>query len=103
MKFFAISYRPEGTTDEKKVPQKNPEALRAWELYKEGVFRELYWRTDGKPGVVVVLESDSIEGANKALNSLPMVVGGTLAFDVIPVEPYSHFERLFKEEFVNTS
>ena len=100
MKFIAVSYRPEGTTDEKKAPQKVPEALRAWELYKEGVFRELYWRTDGKPGVVLVLEGDSIEDINKALNSLPMVAGGTLAFDVIPVTPYPHFERLFKEEFV---
>ena len=100
MKIIAISYRPEGTTDAAKEPQKVPEALRAWELYKEGVFREMYWRQDGKPGVVLVLESSSVEEAKEALDSLPMVQGGTLDFEVIPVGPYDHFDRLFRDEYL---
>ncbi|MXW72765.1 MAG: superoxide dismutase [Gammaproteobacteria bacterium] len=100
MKIFAISYRPPGTTEAAKEPQKIPEAYRAWELYKSGVFREMHWRADGKPGVVLVLECDTVDQAHEALNSLPMVIGGTLAFDVIPVGPYDHFDRLFREEFL---
>ena len=103
MKIFAISYRPPGTTDAAKEPQKIPEAYRAWELYKSGVFREMHWRADGKPGVVLVLECDTVDEAHEALNSLPMVIGGTLAFDVIPVGPYDHFDRLFREEFQDST
>ncbi|WP_446830854.1 superoxide dismutase [Candidatus Foliamicus sp.] len=100
MKFIVISYRPPGTTDAKKEPQKVPEAYRAWELYRDGIMRETYWRQDGKTGVVNVMEGDSIEEVRDVLNSLPMVIGGTLDFEIIPVEVCNMFEELFREEFV---
>ncbi len=71
--------------------------LKAWELYQAGVIRELYFRKDW-PGAVLMLECADVEQANKALNMLPLVKQGLIAFDIIPLAPYPGFARLFVED-----
>ncbi len=95
MKILALSKRPEGVTTEQIAPNRIAEAAQAWELYASGTFRELYFRTD-KPGAVVILECASVEEAQKALATLPMVEAGGLDFDIIPLGPFLEFRHLFK-------
>jgi hypothetical protein len=71
------------------------EARRVWELYQAGIFRELYFRAD-RTEAVLLMECSSLEDAQKALDSLPLVEAGLITFEVIPLRPYPGFSRLFK-------
>lgn len=94
MKILALSKRQPGVTAEQLQPHQVSEARRVWELYRNGVFREMYFRQD-RPGAVVVLECASVEEARRSLGTLPMVAAGLLDFDVIPLGPFLPLENLF--------
>jgi muconolactone delta-isomerase len=70
------------------------EAQRAWELYQEGIVRELYFRAD-RTEAVILLECDSVEEAAAALDTLPLVQAGLVAFEFLPLRAYPGFARLF--------
>ncbi len=72
------------------------EAQRAWELYQAGVVRELYFRAD-RTEAVIILECDSVEEAAAALDSLPLVQAGLVAFELLPLKAYPGFARLFAD------
>ncbi len=71
------------------------EARRAWELYQSGIFREMYFIQD-RPIAVIMMEAEDVSDARKALSSLPLVEGGYIDFEIIPLRPYPGFARLFK-------
>jgi len=71
------------------------EAARAWELHQEGIVRELYFRAD-RPSAVLVLECQSVEEAREYVKSLPLVCRGLITFDLIPLQAYPGFSRLFE-------
>jgi hypothetical protein len=70
------------------------EALRAWELYQDGVIRELYFRGD-RPSAVLVLECRDVEEARQILDTLPLVAAGLIGFEIHGLVPYPGFARLF--------
>lgn len=70
------------------------EAERAWELSQEGTLREIYFRLD-RHAAVLVLECPDVETAQRILGTLPLVQAGLIAFEVIPLGPYSGYARLF--------
>lgn len=81
----------------------SPEPIRAhaveenrivWALYREGIVREMLFRTD-RPGAVFRLDAFSIEEARAALGRLPMVANGLLTPELIPVGPFLPLENLF--------
>ena len=94
MMILAIEREVPGVTDDEFRPHLKEEAVRVWELYQAGVFRELYFRQD-QPSAVLVLECADIEEANGVLNTLPLVKEELIAFDIIPLIPYPGFSRLF--------
>jgi muconolactone delta-isomerase len=94
MKMIAIEKELPGANKADFVPLLKREAARAWELYRAGIIRELYFRAD-RTEAVLVLECGTIDEANQALSSLPLVQNGLIAFEVIPLTPYPGFERLF--------
>ncbi|WP_446830855.1 hypothetical protein [Candidatus Foliamicus sp.] len=99
MKFFAFSVPSDGATDANRRRRKTPDVYRAWKLYQRGVLREMYWRKDNQEGLILVLECDSTDKATAALNSMQREGDDKLDFEIIPVGPYDHWDRLFKEEF----
>src|SRR5258708_23643700 len=63
-----------------------------WELYAQGICRELYSRV-GIPGsAVLLLECESAEAAQA---TLPLVRLGMIGFDLIPLAPFTNLSRLF--------
>lgn len=96
MKIFAIDRLLTGASMEKIQPFLKEEALHAWKLLKEGSIRDIYFRTD-HPGVVVVMEADSVENARKIMSTLPLVREKLIEFDFIPVGVFLPLEGLFKE------
>lgn len=96
MRILAIEREAPGVTDERFRPHLKAEALRAWELYQTGVFRELYFR-EGSPSAILMLECADVEEAQEVLSTLPLVREGLISFEVIPLVPYPGFSRLFAE------
>ena len=75
-------------------PHLKAEAQRVWQLYQEGVLREIYFRQD-RSEAVLILECDDIETAKQTLHSLPLVQSGLIEFELIPLGPYPGFARQF--------
>lgn len=94
MKIIAIERELPETAEEDFAPHLAAEAAQVWELYRSGVFRELYFRQD-QPTAVLVLECADIDEATSILDTLPLVSEGLIAFDIIPLIPYPGFSRLF--------
>lgn len=101
MKILAIEREiADISSDEARVraykPHLKAEAFRVWELYKSGVFREIYFDKH-KHTAVIILECKDVEEAEDHLKTLPLVKEGLIDFEVIALEPYSGFSRLFAE------
>jgi hypothetical protein len=68
---------------------------------QEGVIRELYFRADRREAVLL-LECPDEAYARATLPSLPLVRGGLITFEMIPLAPYDGFARLFKSALGRT-
>jgi hypothetical protein len=97
MKILAFEYKLPGVTAESFSQYANAEILRIWELYQEGVIRELDLRAD-RNEVVLTLECESVESARQALKTLPSGKEGLIYFELIPLKTYTGFERLLQLE-----
>ena len=95
MKILAIEKEFAGKTAEDFQPLLEAEAIRVWELYKEGIIREIYFRAN-RTSAVLILECENLEEAIEKLSTLPLVQEDLIYFDFIPLAPYPGFERLFK-------
>lgn len=73
------------------------EAMRAWDLYQQGIIRELYFRQD-REDAVLVLECADPKEASEVLGSLSLVREGLISFELIPLVPYPGFDRLFNKQ-----
>ena len=94
MKVLAIEKDVPGVSREQFTPHLKAEAAKAWELYKAGIFREIYFRQD-KPQAVIMLECKDSDQAKQILDTLPLVREGLISFELMPLGPYPGFERLF--------
>ncbi|HEX3045183.1 MAG TPA: superoxide dismutase [Bacillota bacterium] len=93
MKILALEKSISNTAADDFKPHLKAEAYRAWELYQAGIIRELYF--DQNHNAVIIMECDDIHDANGILQSLPLVKAGVITFEVIALNPYSGFSRLF--------
>jgi muconolactone delta-isomerase len=97
MKILALEHELPGGTVEKFQQYARDEAFRAWELYQQGIIREMYFRAD-RNEAVLVLECDDAESAHQVLASLPLVEHGLITFELIPLTAYPGFARLFTSQ-----
>lgn len=72
-----------------------PEARHAWEMYTSGFIREMYMTPDGR-GAMLILEAESLEAAQEALDELPLVRANQIAFDLTAMMPFTPFAALFE-------
>lgn len=94
MKLLCLDVPQPGATLEKYQPHMSNEARHAWQLYKTGIVRDIYFRND-RPGVAIIAECDSVEAAKSALGELPLAKAGLIGWDVIPLGPFLNWESLF--------
>jgi muconolactone delta-isomerase len=97
MRILAIEKAVPDVREGQYSPYLKAEAARVWELYQAGIVREIYFRSD-RSEAILLLECSSLEEAKSALASLPLVEAGLIAFDVIGLQPYPGFRRLFAYE-----
>ncbi|MBE2222875.1 MAG: superoxide dismutase [Anaerolineae bacterium] len=94
MKILALEQELPGATAEQFQQLGQAEAVRAWELYQQGIIRELYFRQD-RAEAVLILECDDVTTAEAVLQTLPLVKAGLIRFELIPLVAYPGFARLF--------
>jgi muconolactone delta-isomerase len=94
MKILAFEHENPDASAEQFQSYAQEEARRAWELYQAGIIRELYFRADQNTAVLA-LECTSTDEAEMMLAKLPFVREGLITFELIPLQAYSGFERLF--------
>jgi hypothetical protein len=97
LKILAIERERSGATPERFQPHLRAEAARVWELYGADAIREMYFDRDHHTAVLM-LECPSVEQAREILSTLPLVREELIAFNLIPLVPYSGFSRLFRNE-----
>ncbi len=95
MKIIAMEVEKPGLTSEDFRPFLKEESKAAWELYKKGIIREMFFRRD-RIVAVLMLECESVEEAKEYLDTLPLVKENLIEFELIPLKPYTGFERLFQ-------
>lgn len=96
MKILAIEKELSHSKPENYKACLKEEASAVWNLYVEGIIRELYFRADVKCAVLL-LECQSVEDARTIISDLPIVKNKLSTFDIIPLVPYDGFERLFEQ------
>lgn len=97
MKILAISRNIEGAVQEMNFGLFEQEIKDVWQLYAEGFIREFYAKAN-EHGVVLVLECENTDEAQKRLQELPFVSSGIIEFEYIPIEHFSLLSILFKEK-----
>jgi hypothetical protein len=86
MKVFALGLFSQPLSEEQKqqiMPKEVPDTLK---LYLDGVIEQFWFRHD-TPGVIFLMEVETIENARAAIDALPLAAGGFLKFEFIPVGP----------------
>ena len=94
MKILAIEKEMPGMLDADYQPYLEAEAIKAWELHQQGLIRELYF-TDDHCAVLVLEARDKLH-AREIVNQLPLVEQKLIDFDLLALNAYSGFARLFK-------
>ncbi|TRO38249.1 superoxide dismutase [Pseudomonas putida] len=99
MKFLCLDVPQPEASMEKYAPYMIGETRHAWQMYRGGVIRDIYFRLD-RPGVAIIAEAESAEAAHKALAEFPLAKAGLIAWEVIPLGPFINWENLFSHENV---
>ncbi len=95
MKILALEKSIRGVSSDDFQPHLEKEAQKVWQLQKQDIIREIYFRADRREAVII-LECSNIDDAREALSTLPLAKAGLIEFELIPLRQYSGFERLFK-------
>jgi hypothetical protein len=86
MKVFAIGSITKPLTPEQRqqiMPKEVPDTLK---LYLDGAIEQFWFRTD-KPGVVFLMNVESIDQAKSKVEALPLAEAGFLQYELLPVGP----------------
>jgi hypothetical protein len=97
MKVIAFDrFRP-GVTMEQVTPYLPEEVSNVWRLWKAGIVRENYARTDDL-GVVIVFEVADVATARKYIDDFPLSKAGLLEWSFIGLQVPLPIEALFRTE-----
>lgn len=95
MKILAIEKYISGASNEKFTDGLlKEEAIKAWEYYENGIFREIYF-TKEENRAVIILECSTVTDAKALLEELPLVKSNLIEFEVYELTNYTGFIRLF--------
>ena len=86
IRFSAIGSFAKPITNEERqqiMPKKVPDTLK---LYLEGKI-EQFWFREEKPGVISLMQTESVAQAEATIQTLPLAANGFLRFEFIPVGP----------------
>jgi hypothetical protein len=96
MRLLVIPKLHAGAQVEDLLRHRTAEIQAVWDLYAEGICREMYGRADQPGAAILMLESASVEAARDALATLPLARLNLLDFDVFPLTPFTALQSLFQ-------
>ncbi len=96
MKILAIEKELSGIKPEQFHSLLKNEAKHVYRLQQKEIIREIYFSRDTNEAVLI-LECKDLEEVKKHLNTLPLVKEKLIEFKLIPLKPYTGFERLFNK------
>ena len=95
MKVFAIGSIVRPLSDEQRqqiMPKEVPHTLK---LYLDGEIEQFWYRQD-KPGVVFLMNVESVDQAKATVEMLPLVAGGFAKYEFLQVGPLAPLGRLIQ-------
>jgi hypothetical protein len=95
MKILAIEKELPNIKDSDYQPFLEAEARKAWKLHQEGLIREMYFSDDHC--AILILEAHDKAHAREIVDQLPLVQQKLIDFELMALNAYSGFERLFKQ------
>lgn len=96
MQYLCLSRREPGADPERLKALARDETRAAWQLYRDGVFQNLYFDAAKSRGMIVLNALDEAE-VRAHLEKLPMRAARLIDFDVYAMGPYTRIEDLFAE------
>jgi hypothetical protein len=96
MQILAIDKIRQGVTPAMLEPHLPQELGATIQLYLQEKIRTFYFRKD-RPGVVFILECETVQEAKETLAALPLVQEQLLDFDLIPIGPLTPLGLLTKK------
>ena len=86
MKVMCVSKWAKAPTPEERDAIMPKEVSATLKLYLDGVIEQMWFKQDA-PGVVFLVQADSVDTAKAQLHGLPLGQAGLMDFDFIPVGP----------------
>jgi hypothetical protein len=86
MKVLAIGSIVKPLTDEQRKEIMSKEVPNTLKLYLDGMIDQFWYRAD-KPGVIFLMNAETVEQATALTSALPLTAGGFMNFEMIPVGP----------------
>lgn len=96
MKILAIEKELQNVNWGNKVSSLKQEAQYVYKLYIDNFIREIYFNQNHN--AVLVIECESIEKAKLVLNDLPLVKNKLIDFELMELNPYTGYSRLFEDK-----
>ncbi|MDR5800404.1 hypothetical protein [Caballeronia sp. LZ001] len=96
MKVFAVGSITNPPTPEQQqriMPKEVPHTL---QLYLDGKIEQFWFRQD-RPGVMFLMDVESVDAARAEVGALPLTESGFMTFDLIPVGPLAPLGRLIQK------
>jgi len=86
MKVFAIGKGVKPLTDEVRQQMMPKEVPHTLKLYLEGKIEQFFFINE-KPGVVFLMNTESVDEAKAIVGEMPLAAAGILDFEFLPVGP----------------
>ena len=97
MKVIAIGTIVKPVSDDQRkeiMPKEVPATLKH---YLDGKIEQFFYRQD-KPGVIFLMNVDSVEQAKAIVEAMPLVTEGYAQYDLIPVGPLAPLGMLIQNK-----
>ncbi len=96
MKILVLAKRRDQVAIDTMQPHFPAEVQAIWDLYKQGIIREMYTRADQPGAAILMVEHATVEEARRALAKLPPVELNMIDLEMIPFAPFTNLTLLFK-------
>jgi hypothetical protein len=93
MKYLALERELDLGQKQSTPSVRESEARRVYELYLQGILREIYFSKEGH-NAILILECKDEEEARKTLETLPLVQEKIIEFQLITLLPYTGLDRI---------
>jgi hypothetical protein len=97
MKVIAIGNIAKPLTPEQRQQIMASEVPATLKLYLDGQIEQFWFRQD-KPGVIFLMNAESVEQAKATVEALPLTTGGYIAYELMPVGPLAPLGLLIQRK-----